>query len=1147
MPSTSLGSLAVLVLPGSLYHRENVIVILLIILSTAGYACVHVIQRRNVHRKTRERKLRLLGVQQQQPHSQHQDSSSSPSRTTQQQRERASLSVILLLKVKFIVDGLLERSASIPNAQAIQTPPSQPPSSSTGSMPSRGSAKRRTTSSGNGNANASPSTGVKEINGRVSLQLPSQEEDAGRIASLGTSAPQTSGTSPSGKSGAKSVSPNPNSRTSTPRKPSPSIPKRSPSLAPTLSPLLQPVKKPRSIAVQVPSEPASPVAQSLEGPANGTLQNKNEAEKAAIEDACNTPQRESKPAASQSPQNDTGVLPVASPMHESPLVLDSPTPSTSTPARPSRKARASSRREASRASVPGLIAGTSSPSTADVSPSRSVKALDEESPHSRQQPTFQSSGSSHSGATSPAVSRDPSVSGRSASLSVSTDASSSIVTSTTDSNSHTGGERIRDARTRDGSPSTSVGSPTPGHLAKDDERKTGTEQQGTPSTSTPSYCFHTGFQAAESAHAQQESVSATPMAPNATARPSLREQQRYLPTPPDSAQKERKTEAAPEFPTLNRRHSQVQESVPPFSPTASSSYSSTSGPSDAHARLLQKHAYLNSRQAYDLADSQRMNQYQQMLQQQQQHLHPHLLGQAPRPEEQHLYYSRNQYLEPQTPSLASSSRSTSPLPPIFPPTYPTNGDGGPLYQSEIVNQVRLMQAQLQYASQQTQAQMQYLAKQHSAAPSVPPDFTRTGQDPTQAMQMPTASLSPAPSAMHPQHRPMPDGRQTIASRTSPNTLSLQHISNAHSSSHQQASPLPSPFDTQMPTPSPLMHSQDPRQPFYAALASPAGYPISQLSPMVAYQASPYSDGGIAYPVHEYERSGSLPHTPDLHSSGGLSNARRRQSLGTFLHSSVDANGSPTPASLAYGFDKANGGRRRKERKFSGRGNRLSSFAQLERDEQSPTTMNGEFQSVGSPTSTYSTPHLRRSTHAGSRRRDSLAPPSLGNGSMTDFDDSAEHEAIQKEVDALAAEEQQVEAADVSPDFLRERLKKMEAVLERRGKELEIARWRLRCVEGDRRQADLENQKAIMHFHERAERAEARLRLYDNGSTSTGAPPTPVTAHRDISSAETASQEASEGSTKEEGEIAEFPAAETSTEAARNGSVQTSSEQVRDAI
>jgi hypothetical protein len=61
-----------------------------------------------------------------------------------------------------------------------------------------------------------------------------------------------------------------------------------------------------------------------------------------------------------------------------------------------------------------------------------------------------------------------------------------------------------------------------------------------------------------------------------------------------------------------------------------------------------------------------------------------------------------------------------------------------------------------------------------------------------------------------------------------------------------------------------------------------------------------------------------------------------------------------------------------------------------------------------------------------------------------------------------------------------KMKAMEAVLERRGKELELATWRVKCGDVDRLNMETEHQKALNHFYERAERAEARLKLADEG-------------------------------------------------------------------
>ncbi|KAK9895054.1 hypothetical protein P389DRAFT_180686 [Cystobasidium minutum MCA 4210] len=153
-----------------------------------------------------------------------------------------------------------------------------------------------------------------------------------------------------------------------------------------------------------------------------------------------------------------------------------------------------------------------------------------------------------------------------------------------------------------------------------------------------------------------------------------------------------------------------------------------------------------------------------------------------------------------------------------------------------------------------------------------------------------------------------------------------------------------------------------------------------------------------------------------------------------------------------------------------------------------------------------------------RRRSSLVPPTspLLNGrkerrnrqkererersrqmELDDEEVTNNEDDIKADLEVLAQMQQEEDqnggTTHASLTDIMKRLKSMEIVLERRGKELEIAKWKLKCVEVDRRSIEAEHQKALTHFYERAERAEARLRLADSavgtsdGSIGKGSP------------------------------------------------------------
>jgi hypothetical protein len=106
--------------------------------------------------------------------------------------------------------------------------------------------------------------------------------------------------------------------------------------------------------------------------------------------------------------------------------------------------------------------------------------------------------------------------------------------------------------------------------------------------------------------------------------------------------------------------------------------------------------------------------------------------------------------------------------------------------------------------------------------------------------------------------------------------------------------------------------------------------------------------------------------------------------------------------------------------------------------------------------------------------------------------------------------QDISFEDLDPERVKSTLQGMELVLERRAKELEIAKWKLKCVEVDRRDTQLEvsvavrhtgrsrlmlaskqHHRALVHFAERAERAEARIRLLESSNIVAGASPAAI--------------------------------------------------------
>lgn len=207
------------------------------------------------------------------------------------------------------------------------------------------------------------------------------------------------------------------------------------------------------------------------------------------------------------------------------------------------------------------------------------------------------------------------------------------------------------------------------------------------------------------------------------------------------------------------------------------------------------------------------------------------------------------------------------------------------------------------------------------------------------------------------------------------------------------------------------------------------------------------------------------------SAGSSASSRRRQSSYGDLSIST-----PPSSSIA--------GKRKGSRKYSkGAASRPTSYnGMMARDGLgSPSPAARDVQEsvpqLGDESFGYS--HGRRPLYNSYRRRDS-GPIGTSSSSGKKVDrgqkDVKEKEQLSENLAILDAL-QDDEALD--EDGRKTKLKAMEAVLERKGKELEIANWKLKCVEVDRLNTETEHQKALNHFYERAERAEARLRLLDS--------------------------------------------------------------------
>lgn len=97
----------------------------------------------------------------------------------------------------------------------------------------------------------------------------------------------------------------------------------------------------------------------------------------------------------------------------------------------------------------------------------------------------------------------------------------------------------------------------------------------------------------------------------------------------------------------------------------------------------------------------------------------------------------------------------------------------------------------------------------------------------------------------------------------------------------------------------------------------------------------------------------------------------------------------------------------------------------------------------------------RKTRQKERERETLRQMQLDDEEVTNNEDD-----IKADLELLARMQEEegkreIEGKVPSLDDIMKKMKSMETVLERRGKELEIAKWKLKCVEVDRRSIEAE--------------------------------------------------------------------------------------------
>ena len=537
------------------------------------------------------------------------------------------------------------------------------------------------------------------------------------------------------------------------------------------------------------------------------------------------------------------------------------------------------------------------------------------------------------------------------------------------------------------------------------------------------YCFHEGFQTETVENHNHEEALAYQQS-----HPLL--QGSYLPTPPHSERKIRMEENGHTPISIQQ---EMSSTTPPFSPLAAKEARSVNRdlPFDSNQASMSS-AYRRPHQDYLPLQSEHHHQHQyqhQTQQQQQQQQQQHQQAQPFTHVISSPYYFTSLPHSVAFPSLSvpfsSSSRPTSPQPSLQrnPQTQllevgmastsslPHQIELQQAQQLSLLNSMQIMQAQLHHAAQHTQMQAQtqgpaqYLLSNGQQAFNIHQE--------QQSMQV---NGMPAPPV------PLVEQNTSLAQTyplyvTSPFPLSDSYIS-----------------PTVLP-PNVYNAGADPLLPH-----APYGASSTQwLNGTSMYYSKPEVSSTSASVA-----SGSSPRP-----------SRRR--------SSQNANDASSKASLSLQANAASGHKSSKRDRRAGRpSGRVHDDASV-----MPSPTQSQHGSLGSERlDSPSFYHNSRKPPNNIKRRHSTAP---GSPSYLSAHTRAEVEelergndsVIQPDLDILKSMEND---EDVAVEALLKKMKSMEVVLERRGKELEIARWRLKCVEVDRKGTEAEVSHVQIYKH-----------------------------------------------------------------------------------
>lgn len=357
----------------------------------------------------------------------------------------------------------------------------------------------------------------------------------------------------------------------------------------------------------------------------------------------------------------------------------------------------------------------------------------------------------------------------------------------------------------------------------------------------------------------------------------------------------------------------------------------------------------------------------------------------------------------------------------------------------LVHKMVLMQAQIQYAMQQNEAQQQHAHSQQqhlfqsAPATSANARSVSTGALPQTPHTATSGPVVPSPSLyadVHPSQAQVPfllhEMSSPLASTSYPypsSTTRSKSVIGTHQHPsqpqllYQQHMPQAGPSSTPYPdgwNPAPTVRRRQ---------STPAFGADSTISPLGATQAS----SSIASPFMSAKKRNRRNSRPFRMSSYGQAPVDSPDYLSSPVHD----------ASAHYDQDMD----------MSHVSNSFAASPRPRYDRRRSSLI--------TPTSPLMGGQRERKTRQKERERETLRQMQLDDEEVTNNEDD-----IKADLELLARMQEEegkreVEGKVPSLDDIMKKMKSMETVLERRGKELEIAKWKLKCVEVDRRSIEAE--------------------------------------------------------------------------------------------